>query len=117
MRWVALAMLIAACGSRPPAQTPANRDASDARPTPEQCDELLEALVDLSWRAVAASNATWGNDSYGEERFMHKKEQREAHGPALLARCKRTPLREVKCAITASDLHAAAACGGELTLK
>lgn len=115
MRCLALVLLIAACGSPPP-RAPANRDASDARPSPEQCDDLLDALLDLDWRAVAAGTMFWG-DGYAESRFMHKKQVSDAHGPALLARCKRAPLRQVKCAITARDLDAAAACGGDLTLK
>lgn len=80
-----------------------------AVPSPDQCNELFEHLVDLEWLETA--NGQFFGDGYGEARFEHKKELRRAHGESFKRSCtEQTSAVHVTCALATEDLDAALRC-------
>lgn len=123
MRDLLVAALSFSCGgSRTPA--PANvSHAAVVAPSPAKCDEFLEHVVDLAWRARAAQIAeshgmlgTW-NDGYVEDRHEYKKELRATQGPTLSDRCMHSSLAHVDCALAAKTIEAVATCDASLSVE
>ena len=92
-RWVAIALLAAACGKGP---------------SEDQCKLLLEHLIDLEFKKSGA--ATGANDAAKAELTRQKAATIEKSAEFMTACVDKMPRERIECALSAPDLAAIAKC-------
>jgi len=91
MRSVMFVVLMAGCGGTQRA----------AAPSPNQCKELFDHLLDLEFFG----------DGYGEAHFMHDEAIQKANAGSFQQTCtEQMPVAHVKCALATEDRDAALRC-------